>query len=80
VRPGNPILKSTVPASTPTTRKSLLDDDDDADGFGPLMSGLGGESDRLGQALVPTPTSAATYMASRKSKKATEDEDDDWNW
>jgi hypothetical protein len=80
VRPGKPILKSTIPASTPTTQKSLLDDDDDDDGFGPLMSAAAAEGNRLGQMLVPTPTSATTSMASEKSKKAADGDEDDWNW
>ena len=44
------------------------------------MSAAGAESDQLGQALVPTPTSAASHMASKKSKKAAEDDDENWNW
>ena len=79
-RPGKPILKSTVPASTPTTQKSLLDGDDDEDGFGPLMSAAAVEGDWLGRTLVPTPVSAATSVMSKKGKKATEDEEEDWNW
>jgi len=81
VRPGKPILRSTVPASTSTTQKSLLDDDDDdGDGFGPLMSAAAAEGDQLGRALVPTPASAATSVAGKKSKKAGEDDEEDWNW
>lgn len=82
VRPGKPVLKSIVPTSTPTAQKSLLDDDDnDNDGFGPLMSAAPAEGDRLGQALVPSPASAVTSMVSRKSKKTAEDDgDENWNW
>lgn len=57
-----------------------MDDDDDEDGFGPLMSAAAAEGDRLGQALVPTPVSVATPVLSKKSKKAAEDEEDNWNW
>ena len=80
MRPSKPILKSTIPTSTSTTRKSLLDDDGDDDGFGPLMSAAAAEGDLLGEALVPTPTSAVTHLASKKSKKGTEDDEEDWNW
>ena len=79
-RPGKPILKSTLPASTSTTQKSLLDGDDEEDGFGPLMSAAAAEGDWLGRALVPTPVSAATSVMSKKGKKATEDVEEDWNW
>lgn len=44
------------------------------------MSAAVAEGDLLGEALVPTPTSAVTHLASKKSKKGTEDDEEDWNW